>query len=74
MPVCKSEPVKEGKQRMTSKERVRRAIAHQRTDRVPAAFEAVDTVVEKLLKHYGDADLDALRRPVSYTHLTLPTT
>lgn len=47
---------------MTSKERVRRAIAHQRTDRVPAAFEAVDTVVEKLLKHYGDADLDALRR------------
>ena len=47
---------------MTSKERVRRAIAHERTDRVPAAFEAVDTVTEKLLAHYGDKDMDALRR------------
>lgn len=38
---------------MTSKERVRMALRHQKPDRVPAAFEAVGSVEKKLLKHYG---------------------
>ncbi|PHV71696.1 hypothetical protein CS063_03805 [Sporanaerobium hydrogeniformans] len=45
---------------MTSKERVRRAIQHQRPDRIPAAFEAVDPVVEKLMNHYGYTDREQL--------------
>lgn len=38
---------------MTSKERVRAAITHTNPDRIPAAFEAVPAVIEKLLNHYG---------------------
>ncbi len=45
---------------MTSKERVRRAIQHQKPDRIPAAFEAVEPVVEKLMKHYGYTDREQL--------------
>jgi len=37
---------------MNSRERVRSAIDHTSPDRIPAAFEAVESVVEKLLKHY----------------------
>ena len=37
---------------MTSRERVRAAITHSRPDQVPAAFEAVGSVTEKLMKHY----------------------
>ena len=45
---------------MTSRERVRAAILYQNPDRVPAAFEAVETVKKKLMKHYGFADYDQL--------------
>lgn len=45
---------------MTSRERVRAAIAHQKPDRTPAAFEAVDSVVEKLMKHYQFAEYSQL--------------
>lgn len=38
---------------MTSKERVRAALSHQKPDRVPVAFEATHKVVEKLLKRYN---------------------
>ncbi len=38
---------------MTSKERVRIAMSHKKPDRIPAAFEAVAPVWEKLMKHYG---------------------
>ncbi|MDD6032337.1 MAG: uroporphyrinogen decarboxylase family protein [Oscillospiraceae bacterium] len=37
---------------MTSKERVRIALAHGQPDRVPAAFEAVGTVTKRLLSEY----------------------
>jgi len=47
---------------MTSKERVRRAIQHQATDRVPADFEAVGVVMEKLQKHYGFAEPEQVLR------------
>ncbi len=45
---------------MTSKERVRAALEHKITDRVPAAFEAVDTVTQKLMEHYGYTDYSQL--------------
>ncbi len=45
---------------MTSKERVRAAYQRQPVDRVPAAFEAVSNVREKLLKHYGFTSHDQL--------------
>ena len=45
---------------MNSKERVRMAMRRERPDRVPAAFEAVASVTEKLLKHYGYDDIDQL--------------
>ena len=45
---------------MTSKERVRAAIRHEKPDRVPAAYEAVGPVNEKLLKHYGYTNMDKL--------------
>ena len=45
---------------MTSKERVRAAIMHQKPDRIPAAFEAVGTVNEKLMRHYGFDSYDQL--------------
>ncbi len=38
---------------MTSKERVRLAMQRKATDRVPAAFEAVSPVWEKLMAHYN---------------------
>lgn len=38
---------------MTSKERVRTAIEHKNPDRVPANFECVGSVMEKLLKKYN---------------------
>lgn len=41
---------------MTSKERVRAAVEHKQTDRVPAAFECVNVVTEKLMKHYQFSD------------------
>lgn len=37
---------------MTSKQRVRAAITHSKPDFIPAAFEAVGTVVEKLIRYY----------------------
>lgn len=45
---------------MTSRERVRAAILHQKPDRTPAAFEAVGTVKERLMKHYGFTSYDQL--------------
>ncbi len=45
---------------MNSKERVRAAVTFQKPDRVPAAFEAVKSVQEKLMKHYGFNDYDQL--------------
>lgn len=45
---------------MTSRERVRAAILHQNPDRVPAAFEAVGSVNQKLMEHYGFTDYDQL--------------
>lgn len=47
---------------MTSKERVRAAFSHAAVDRVPAAFEAVSVVNEKLLAYYGLPDHEALLR------------
>lgn len=38
---------------MTSKERVRAVMQRQKPDRIPAAFEAVGPVTQKLLHHYG---------------------
>lgn len=38
---------------MQSKERMRNAILHKPVDRIPAAFEAVPSVEQKLMKHYG---------------------
>lgn len=38
---------------MTSKERLRKAILHQQPDQVPANFECVSSVMEKLLKRYN---------------------
>lgn len=46
---------------LTSKERVRMALAHQKPDRVPAAFEAVGTVTKRLMKEYGFQSMDQLR-------------
>lgn len=45
---------------MTSKERVRAALQHQKPDRIPAAFEAVSTVRQKLMAHYGFTSSDQL--------------
>ena len=41
---------------MTSKERVRKAVLHLQPDQVPANFECVNLVMEKLLKHYSFND------------------
>lgn len=38
---------------MNSRERVRAAVTFQRPDRIPVAFEAVGSVVDKLMNHYG---------------------
>lgn len=45
---------------MNSRQRVRMAIAHKKPDKIPVAFEAVGTVVEKLMKHYGFSDYSEL--------------
>ncbi len=45
---------------MTSKERVRAALSHKKTDRVPAAFEAVGLVQKKLLKHFNFDNMEQL--------------
>ena len=45
---------------MTSRERVRAAIRHQKPDRIPAAYEAVGSVNQKLMKHYGFTSYDQL--------------
>lgn len=45
---------------MTSKERVRKAVNHQQPDKVPANFECVGHVMDKLLKHYGFSDPEQL--------------
>lgn len=45
---------------MTSRERVRTAIRHQKPDRIPAAYEAVGSVNQKLVKHYGFTSYDQL--------------
>ena len=47
---------------MTSKERVRKAIMHQQPDKVPANFECVSSVMEKLLKHYNFSDQEQVYR------------
>lgn len=41
---------------MNSKERVRAAIEFKNPDRVPVGFEAVESVVQKLMKHYNFTD------------------
>lgn len=38
---------------MNSKERVRLVMEHKKADRIPPAFEAISSVTEKLMKHYG---------------------
>lgn len=43
---------------LTSKERVRKALRHEPIDRVPANFECTQTVLDKLLKHYGDDSIE----------------
>lgn len=45
---------------MESKERVRRAIRHETVDRVPAAFGAVQPVVDRLLREYQYQSVDQL--------------
>ncbi|MDY2939057.1 MAG: uroporphyrinogen decarboxylase family protein [Fusicatenibacter sp.] len=45
---------------MTSKERVRTCMEGKKPDRIPATFEAVWSVEEKLLKHYGYTDYEQL--------------
>lgn len=45
---------------LTSKERVRKALKHEATDRVPAAFQCTATVRDKLLKHYNYESMEDL--------------
>lgn len=45
---------------MNSKERVRSVMEHKKPDRIPAAFEAVGSVTERLMKHYGFTEYDEL--------------
>lgn len=49
---------------MTSKERVRAVMEHRKPDRIPAAFEAVGPVTDRLLKHYGFTEYDQLLEEV----------
>lgn len=48
-------------QSMTSKERVRAALAGEKPDRIPAAFDAVEPVWQKLMQHYGFTERQQLR-------------
>lgn len=41
---------------MTSKERLRKAVLHQVPDQLPAGFECVNSVMDKLMKFYGFSD------------------
>ncbi|MHB1485124.1 MAG: uroporphyrinogen decarboxylase family protein [Saccharofermentanales bacterium] len=41
---------------MNSKERVMQALAHKKTDRLPANYTASYSVTERLMKHFGVAD------------------
>jgi len=41
---------------MNSRERVLRAIAHEKTDRMPSGYTAHQEVTDKLIKHFGVAD------------------
>ena len=45
---------------MTSKQRVRMAVKHQKPDQIPAAFEAVSSVMNRLLREYKLSDRDQL--------------
>jgi len=45
---------------MTSKERVRKAISHIQPDRVPANFDCVSSVAEKLFKHYSFDNMEQI--------------
>lgn len=45
---------------MTSKERVRAALSFQKPDRIPAAYEAVWSVNERLMKHYGYPSMEEI--------------
>lgn len=45
---------------MTSKERVRLTMQHKKTDIIPAAFQSVDCVKERLIKEYGFNDVEQL--------------
>ncbi|MFV0401050.1 MAG: uroporphyrinogen decarboxylase family protein [Oscillospiraceae bacterium] len=45
---------------MTSRERARAAASHKKPDRTPAAFEAVGSVTERLLREYGLSEADQL--------------
>lgn len=46
---------------MTSKERIRAAIAHQETDRVPSTMQCVETAWEKLKAHFGVETIDEVQ-------------
>lgn len=45
---------------MNSKERVRKAVNYEAPDRIPAAFEAVPSVNERLMKEYGFSSIDQI--------------
>lgn len=47
---------------MTSKERVRCSIMHKQPDKIPANFECVGGVAEKLMKRYGYNEYEQLLR------------
>lgn len=51
---------------MSSKERVRKALSFEATDRIPANFECTSTVRDKLLKHYNYDSMEEL-----YTHFNI---
>jgi len=46
---------------MTSKERVRNVILHKYVDKVPADFDAVPHVQEKLIKHFGFSNIHQVK-------------
>lgn len=46
---------------MTSRERVRAAVAHKDADRIPRDFSATDSMMNRMLKAYGFSDPEQLR-------------
>lgn len=61
---------------MSSKERVRKALSFEATDRIPANFECTSTVRDKLLKHYHYQSMEDLYtrfnidiRPIDATYV-----